>query len=269
MMKKEASTTNKRLSQNVEKPRLEGKVFRAEEPDDELWIKEFRAKYPRSIEIDDDLSVKFDRDQCDKSCEIFIRNTSRKPFHLKSIEVDLPSVTLRGGSCAAEIQPRERILVILDVAYVPDRHANVARVDFHFGGGFLKNFGTVRRSIDICYRDKGPTIQRSLYDAPDDLIDLIHKRKKSQSELLDSLDARIPTTSQNYAEHFHSLLYLEEIGLSKTFTDIYNHGKAHFGDINCFKRNGKGIREKYERGIFDLTVNNLFETRPSLQVGEL
>lgn len=258
---------NKRRIQNVKKPRLEGKVCRIDEnsSEDESWIKEFREKYPRSIEIDDNLSIKFGRNQCDESCEIFIRNTSRKPSYLKSIEVDLPSVTVRGGSCAVEIQPREKILIILDVAYVPDRFTNVARVRFHF-----KNCGTVIRTINISYRDKIPTIQRSLYDPPDDLMDLIwiHERQMSQSEVLDILNDRIPSKNQNYAEHFHSLLYLEEIGLSKTFKDIYNNGNAHFGNINCFKRNGREIRENYERGIYDLTVDNLFETRPSLQVGE-
>ncbi|XP_055300785.1 probable RNA helicase armi [Sitodiplosis mosellana] len=262
-VKKETEEKIKSVIQKVEVPKLEREVFRVDVPKDD-WIKEFRRQHPRTIEVDDNLTIKFDRDQCDKSVEIFIRNNAWKPFYLESIHIDLASVSVRGDVCTATIEPRHEMSIILDARFVPDRCVSVARVVFHF-----KNMGIVRRSIGISYHKKGPTIQRSLYEPPDDLMELIClERNISQSKVLDFLDARVPAVDDDYAGHFHSLLYLEEIGLTKAFKDMYNRGNAHFGTTLVSKQNGREIREKYERGVYDLTVNDLFETRPSLQMGD-
>lgn len=48
----------------------------------------------------------------------------------------------------------------------------------------------------------------------------------------------------------------------------YYQKQAFFGDQDYIVENGKQRREKYGRGIYDLEINDLFETRPSLKVGD-
>lgn len=263
--KEEAKVNVKNVIKKLEKPKtMERGLLRKNLPKDDF--NEFRGEYMHDVSVSDNLLIEFDRSHCDQSCEIFIRNNVWKQLYLKSICIDSKSVTLRGGNNGKiiHIEPRGEIVLLFDAVYVPDKLFAVAKVRFMFGKSLVVN-----RSIKICYRQKGPTISVNAYNVPNEFVDLIFSEFKiSRSQLLDCLDQWIPTVEQDYAKHFHSLLYLEEIGLRKEIKDKYDQKKAFFGDTDYRKENGCDIREAYPIGIYDLFVDELFEIRPSLQTGE-
>lgn len=55
--------------------------------------------------------------------------------------------------------------------------------------------------------------------------------------------------------------------MRKKYKELYNKKEVFFGDTNCFMHDGKRITKKYPHGIYDLLVNDLFDTRPPLQIG--
>lgn len=132
----------------------------------------------------------------------------------------------------------------------------------------LEKNPAIHRTIKNKYHLKRPVIRKNLYNAPQELIDLIASENKSpRSVILDTLDRRIPSVDVDYTKHFHELFYLEEISLRKEIKDKYNQKEAYFSDIETVYENGKVIKRKYAIGIYDLEVRDLFETRPSLQIG--
>ncbi|XP_055304449.1 probable RNA helicase armi isoform X2 [Sitodiplosis mosellana] len=265
----EVKSESKNKVKKVEVPKPTRGLLYVDLPKEDLCIKEFHKEHPPALDVDDKLSIRFDRDQCDKSCEILIRNNTWKPIHLEAIHIDILTVTVRGGSCEAIIEPRGEKLLILDAVYVPDRFVGVARVAFHF-----KRMTVVRRSISIFYRERGPVIQRELYDIPEDLIHMIYADKRmAKSKMLGFLDSWLLSIEENYPEHFHRLLYLEEEGLRKEIKEVYNDKykkfESYFGDTERFKKDDQEVKQNYAHGIYDLQVNELNdETRPSLQVGD-
>lgn len=120
---------------------------------------------------------------------------------------------------------------------------------------------SVHRTILIVYkpnvyiRKNATHIRREYYDLPDDLLEIIGSNK-TEIERVEALNEVILPYNQlnfkNYAEYFHNLLYLEEIGLLWSFR-IYQRRRAYFTKI----------RNKYE-----LQMDDLFETRPSLKIGK-
>lgn len=254
---------------NIENKVPENGLLHIDLPKEDVCMKEFRKELC-AIDINDNLFIRFDRDQCDKSCEIFIRNNTWHPFHLQTIHIDTPTITVRGGKCKAFIEPRGEFWLVLDAEYVPDRFFASAKVSFYF-----ENVTIIRRTIGIQYRERGRVIQKDVYDAPIDLVHMIFSGKQMpKSEILSYLDGWIPSMKENYAEYFHRLLYLEEVGLRKEMEDVYNaryrKSKSYFGVKDRFKKDGHEIRQNYAHGLYDLQVNELCDdTRPLLQVGEL
>lgn len=236
------------------------------------WIKEFRTLHRPIFEITDKLVIKFDRDQCDKSCEVVIRNNACNPIYLEDICIAQPTLlTVRGGkvACKSTIQPNDEIVIVLDAVYLANRRAAIVKVDFKCN--LTHSSTTVRRSVMINYRKRGAVIQKQFYERPIELIEICYLKKHcddgtykqlSKTEAVDLLDAIIPPMNENYAEYFHILLHLEDIGLDRELK-FYNQSNACFGDTDS------AIRQKYPHGMYDLSVNELFEVRPALQVGML
>lgn len=231
--------------------------------DDESWVVKFRQEISSSFQVSDDLSIEFDRTQCIKSCHIFIQNNTPKQHRLVSVHINLATVKLRDEFMPMKIEPRSEKILILDADYTPNKLFAVAKICLGFENG-----RTVRRSIRITYRQKGPVIPRSDYDIPIELENLMSQsHQMSREQLICILDCLISTVHDNYAQHFHGLLYLEEIGLLQEFKDKYSQSRGLFNDTDYRRENGKDIRTKYPNGIYDLKVNELFETRPSLKIG--
>lgn len=224
---------------------------------DDGWIKEFHEKYPSDIEITDDLNIEFDQPDGIQFLDVSIKNHTRTNYHLKSVTTSQETVKwcrnqTDGG---LRIRPKSELELHFQADYVPNKAFSVVQLTFDFRPSVR-----ISRTLRIIYQ-KRLLIQRNTYDIPIDLQELIFsERRISRSKLLDSLDtwAARDYSDQDYGRHFHNLLYLDEIGLSKEMKEKYYECKGHFGD-----------RPQYEHGEYDLVVNDLFETRPSLQLGKL
>ncbi|XP_031617415.1 probable RNA helicase armi [Contarinia nasturtii] len=229
---------------------------------DESWIAEFYQQLSSGIHVSDNLFIEFDRTQSDKSCLIFVQNHTSQHQRLMSVHIDLPTVKLR-EELPIQIESKSDIILNVDAAYIPNKFCSVAKVSFNF-----ENSKIVRRSIRITYRQKGPVIPRSDYDAPIEFIELMSDHQMHHDQLVAILDCQISTMHDNYAHFFHSLLYLEEVGQLQDFKNKYSQTRAVFNDTDRRRENGRDIRTKYPRGIYDLQVSELFETRPSLKIGD-
>lgn len=230
---------------------------------DEDWAEHFYQTLPNAVDISDDLNIEFDRSQESKSCQVVIYNNTFKKMYLDSIKVNLPSITSCNfnGKKAKIIEPGNKLQLRFEATFDPNKLKAQARVGFNF-----RKMAMMWRTIKIQYRKKGPVIPKSLYDIPMELNDLIHSETKiPRSVLLDALDVWVPSLQQNYAKHFHNLLYLEEINLRREIKEKYNQNEAYFCDQEYWIENGRKMRKKYNKGVYDLTVKDLYQTRPSLQ----
>lgn len=220
-----------------------------------------------AVELTDSLTIQFDHSQRNQFCKVLIHNNCDFEIHLNSVDIDLHSIKLCRCNNLTEqsvtIRPKTNLGICFEATFVPKKYCEKAKVHFDFG-----TFAVIRRTIDIRYHGKGPIIQKNHYDAPQQLVDLIASEKHTpRSVILDTLDQWMPSVDVNYAKHFHDLFYLEEIGVRKEIKDKYNQIEAYFNDIETVHENDKIIRRKYAIGIYDLEVRDLFETRPSLQIG--
>lgn len=215
-----------------------------------------------SIQIPKNLTISFDRSQKNQRMEVIIQNNKWKTVHLMSIDIKSPILriceTLNDEGTFME--PMNEMRLTFEADFVPNRFHSSTEIGFNFG------FCVIRRTVLIQYQTKGPTIRKNEYNTPIELTKLISgEYRQSRCALYDEFDKLIPSFDENYKEHFHNLFYLEEISLRKALKDTYSKKEAYFCDQEYEKEN---VRRKYERGIYDLAVNDLFELRPSLQIGE-
>lgn len=226
----------------------------------------FHLNSPHLIGITEHLSVKFDGFERSQTLQVSIRNRSKyKMIKLKNIEINQSSVKLsKRSENVAKIIPKLGVRTIeFDVEFVSGIAFSKALLKFHFDNGMV-----LERSIQIYYRPNAPIFRKSRYEVPTNLVDLISKQKAiSQSSLMNILDEFVPTVDDNYREHFHNLLFLKEAGMQQEIIDKYSQKKAFFNDTEYTRVNSKDIRRKYKMGHYDLTVHDLYETRPSLQLG--
>lgn len=224
-----------------------------------------------SIRVTDDLCVEFGRFEKTQTCHISIENTMNSKVQLQLIDINMASVRLNKihGHVAdvRVIGAKEVSTLHFDVQFMPGTQSSIATLKLYFDKIIVK------RSIQIVYYPKSCSDERSLnfnslYKAPDDLVNLISQDNIPRNEQFQALDRILPTINDDYEGHFRSLLFLEEIGLHKEIKDRYTQKSAVFGDTEYRKENGKDIRRKYPPGQYELTVQDLFEARPSLQLGE-
>lgn len=199
-----------------------------------------------------------------KMAEIMVVNNSEKCLLLKSVDIDLKTVTLDNydsNRIDIDIQPKSELWLRLCATHVFDKRFDQAKINFNFGKQSLQ------RTVDIAYyRPKGRVIEKSKYDLPEVLYELLFTQYGiSRSKLFDSLDLYVPSVTEHYADHFHNLLYMEEIALCKEFHDKYNQTKAFFGDQAYRNEDRRTVRKKYRKGVYDLQMTEVFEKRPSLQ----
>lgn len=261
--RREESAKSNNQNEN-EQPKVSGVLYvDMQEP----WLLEFRRQYPIPIEITDNLSIDFGRSEDIKFCEVKIRNNTWEKVHLEFLEISLSSVKCNDFE-KTSIEPRGDVTLKFTVKYSSDRFGSIALIRFGFS-----RYGILRRSLRITYRKySDQPIERNKYNVPEDLASLIFSEStmpsKERSEFLDKLDNWIPTIDQDYASHFHALLYVEEIGLLKEFKEKYFQNRAYFSGMEYyFDDKGQTLRREYDKGIYDLKVNDLFEIRPSLRLG--
>lgn len=216
------------------------------------------------IQVSDGLHIEFDHFHSSKSCEIQIRNNTWKMICLESIEFDESKIIMCEDFSDKPmiVGPGHDLYLHFKAHFVPDEYANKTQISFWFGKL------CVRRTIKIQYQVRGPKIPRDEYDIPEALKELLASRYRlSRSEYMDALDNCVPSPNIDYAKHFHNLLYLEECGLRNEIKANYLQKEAFFGEQEYSMENGKTIRKKYEPGVYDLKITDLFEIRPSLQAG--
>lgn len=230
------------------------------------WLNKFDDKHPLAIQITDDLQIEFDHFQTSKLCEVLIRNNTWNILCLNAIEMDKSKIAIceKLDFKSLTIDPRGDLKLHFKAKFDAKKLNGQTQIGFCFGEL------CVRRTIYIQYRKRGSALPRDEYGIPDALNQLIASRNRiSRSEYLDALDTWIPAPNVNYAKHFHNLLYLEECGLRREIKRNYSQTEAFFGDQEYLVEDGgKTIRRKYERGIYDLKIEDLFEIRPSLQPGK-
>lgn len=216
-----------------------------------------------AIEISGNMNIKFDQSQQCQFFSLFIRNNTNKNISLISVCTGKSVLKLRNDNIEKCIPPSSELELFFEALYVPDKMFDCVPIHFKF------DRTTFLRTIKLIYVVRGPNIVWSKYDTPDELVDLILSECKiPHAKLLSSLDEWIPSVETNYAMHFHNLYYLEEIGMRKVIKDLYSQNEAYFNDTEKIYEDGKIVKKKYGEGIYDIEVVDLFESRPSLQIGK-
>lgn len=227
----------------------------------------------KGIRITDHIKVRFKQCYKQESFEIVIQNNSQDEFVLRSIETSEDTVHLCGIQTEQiTIKPNDRVKLHFQADFVANKCEAMVKIQFIII--MRKNAFIITRTVRVKYQPK-VAIRQSTYDIPSDLFNLFDCRhKKSYSQLLDSLDKRVDKkySEDEYSDHFHNLLYLEEIGLSIEMKEKYSKISGYFNDRFSEKQTVYGecvqISQKYDDCVYDLAVEDLFETRPSLQVGK-
>lgn len=248
-------------------------------PGNEEWCQQFECKYLKgpdhSIQVSENSIVEFDRAQKCQAFQISIENTSKLDVQLRRIDINLASVQLnKTNGHVTEvkvIQPNEVLMLNFDVQFMPGIQSSIVFLKFHF------DKITIKRSVKIVYFPEGCFDPRmlsfkelkSFYEPPGDLVDLISRQDLiPHTDYFNALDSIVPSINDDYERHFRNLLFLEEIGLHKEIKSKYSRQSVVFSDTQYQMENGKTIRRRYKAGQYDLEMPNLFETRPSLQLGK-
>lgn len=228
--------------------------------DIDIWIEKFGDNNRKAIDITDNLQIEFDYFHSSQLCEVLVRNNTWKSFHLDAIDMDESMISMCEEFNGKTIEPRDDLKLHFKAIFDTKKIASQTQIRFWFGEICL------RRTIAIQYRARGSAIPKNYYNIPDALNELIAKQYKiSRSEYMDALDKCVPSPTADYAKHFHNLVYLEECSLRRQIERNYLQKQAFFGDQE-YCQDGK--RKKYDRGIYDLEIKDLFEIRPSLQPGK-
>lgn len=223
-------------------------------------IEPHTLKKERAIEITENLTIEFDETQSGGTVEVLIRNNTWNNIKLKCVSSIGKSVKLRNNT-NGQIEPRGEHVLYLDAIFIPNKVSKWVCAQFIFDSPKI----TIERKITIHYYKSGRIFNKDDFIIPVELKALVFCNKP---EVLGLLDEWVPQIENNYAEHFHALLYLDEATLRKEIKEKYNKECVQFGHVSYRRENGVDIRTPYEKGIYDLAVNELFETRPSLQIGE-
>lgn len=218
------------------------------------WANDFEDRQISSaVEITDGVEVEFGDTNPTESFTLVISNESYRPIELKRVHIRNGSPLKfcnRMEECV-KIRPNREHTLYFDVERRYNQADATELVRIHL------NIGIIRRSIKIIF-DRGAFIrkhyQRKSYDIPkvfEEIIDSID----SYDDCMLALDGLMPKAEDlnfhNYGDHFHGLLYLEQIGMEHGM-QVYNQREAHFQKV----KNG-----------YKIVIEDLFETRPSLNIG--
>lgn len=221
------------------------------------WEKaqENRNGQPR-VEVTDNTIVQFDAKDEEVVFTLVVKNRSKRILTIERVDITSKFIMLQNDLAAGErIVPDESLNLIFSVKRDETKQTEKSAVHIVFP------HTTVSRTIQVYFesiaftRNNSRWIQQKQYDCPHELV-TIFGSNRNQERIKDDLDELLPTAEHlnwdNYAMFWHNLLWIEELGLIKSFK-IYTRPEAYFR-----KKNGK----------FEMEMENLFETRPSLKIGE-
>lgn len=214
-----------------------------------------RNSQPR-IEVTDDTIVQFDAKDEEIEFTLAIKNRSNRIFTIERVDITSKYVTLLKDLVKDEqIVPDGTLNLIFSIKRDNTKQQDKATVHIVFP------HVTISRTVQIYFgptaftRNNARWIQQERYDCPPELVTIIGSNR-SQEQIKDDLDEIIPTAEhlnwENYAMFWHNLLWIEELGLVKSFR-TYTRPQIYFK-----KKNGK----------FEMKMENLFEKRPSLKIGK-
>lgn len=208
------------------------------------------------IQVTDKVTVEFGPTDEYASFTLVVTNHGDRNIAIDKVESDSKMITLQNDKIAGlRIKSGGEFDLVFDVKRTANRIRTTAKVYIDF------YCCVIARSIQIIYkpnvyvRKNANAIRQNYYDAPKELIGIIGS-KIPDDKRMDLLNEWIPPTKQlnfdNYANYFHGLLFLEELGMLKRLK-IYTRCDIYFKKVN----------DKYQ-----MELEDLFETRPSLKVGK-
>lgn len=212
-----------------------------------------------TIQVTDNVVVTFSGGKKSESFKLVILNDGNQNIEIEDVKVDLKIIVPRNDDFnGIIIRPCREFSLIFDILRHYNEIDTTARVRIFFTSC------TVTRWIKIIYnegafiRRQAHDIQRKKYPIPREFFDIMDSVQSYNERMhaLDALDALIPVTEDlnfnNYSDYFHGLLYLEQMGMERNFR-IYNRQEVF---LRHYKNN------------YEMNVDDLFETRPSLRVGK-
>lgn len=206
-----------------------------------------------AVEVTDGVEVEFGATNPTESFTLVISNESHRPIEVKKVHVRIGSPLIfcnREQECV-KIRPNREHTLYFDVErrYNQTDATELVRI--------YLNIGIIMRSIKIIF-DRGAFIRKQYqfrsYDIPKVFREIIDSINNYEDCML-ALDGLMPKAEElnfyNYGDHFHGLLYLEQMGMEQGM-QVYNQREAYFQKFKCG---------------YKIVIEDLFETRPSLNIG--
>lgn len=208
------------------------------------------------IDVTDDTIVQFNAKDEEVVFTLVVKNRSNHLLLIERVDVTSKFITLQNELVTGtEIGSDGTFNLIFSVKRDETKQQDRAMVHIVF------HHVTISRTVQIYFepnaftRNNSRWIQQQRYDCPRELANIINSNR-SKEQIKNDLDELIPAAEHlnwdNYANFWHNLLWIEELGLLKCFK-IYTQPQNYFK-----KKNGK----------FEMKMENLFETRPSLKIGK-
>lgn len=218
------------------------------------WANDFeKHQISRTVEVTDGVEVEFGATNLTESFTLVISNESHRPIEVKKVQIrnGSPLIFCNREHETVKIRSNREHTLFFDVQRRYNQTDATELVRIHL------NIGIIMRKIKIIF-DRGAFIrkqyQRRPYVIPKVFEEIIDSIDNYEDCML-AFDGLMPKAEElnfiNYGDHFHGLLYLEQIGMVQGM-QVYNQREAYF----------KKVKEGYK--IF---IEDLFETRPSLNIG--
>lgn len=218
------------------------------------WANDFEQRQISSaVEITDGVEVEFGDTNPTESFTLVISNESYRPIEVKKVHIrnGSPLIFCNREEKCVKIRPNREYTLYFDVQRRNNQADATELVRIYL------NIGIFRRSIKIIFNRSAfirKHYQRKSYDIPKVFQEIIDSIDMYDDCML-ALDGLMPKAEDlnfhNYGDHFHGLLYLEQIGMEQGL-QVYNKRETYFQKI----KNG-----------YKIVIEDLFETRPSLNIG--
>lgn len=220
----------------------------------EDWANDFHHRQISSaVDVTDGVEVEFGATNPTESFTLVISNKSHRPIEVKKVQIRNESLLIFSNREQEDvkIRPNREHTLFFDVQRRNQLTDATEVIRIHL------NIGIITRSIKIIF-DRSASIkkycQRRSYDIPKVFQEIIDSIDNYEDCML-ALDGLMPKAEDlnfhNYGEHFHGLLYLEQIGMEQGM-QVYDQREAYF--------------QKFKSG-YKIVVEDLFEIRPSLKIG--
>lgn len=221
------------------------------------WAKHFEHRQvstSRAVEVTDGIEVEFGDTNHTESFTLVISNGGHETIEVTKVHIrnGSPLIFCNREQESVKIRQNREYTLYFDVQRQYNQSDSMELIRIHL------DIGTIIRSIKIIFdRDAFISKQNRLrsYDIPKVFQEIIDSIDNYEDCML-ALDGLMPKAEDlnfhNYGDHFHGLLYLEQIGMERGM-QVYNQREAYF--------------QKFKGG-YKIFIEDLFEIRPSLNIGE-